>query len=188
MANMGDTASVDGQNHQPSNAELASQVNKGAAIFSTGNGILEPEIADRDTTCVVVRGDPDDGCFAIAENIRKNFPEECKKIFPTNQRIFDYFDHRDIHIHGMDVLLKVLDIIASENRSRALFMFHFTKAWVAANPEKHQAVIQGGDLSLFTPAEIEEHSKDFLEEALYCMRCSDEYGLPPSQPSKYSHK
>ena len=183
---MENTGYADHQNHQLSSAELAAQVREGAAIFSTSNGILCPELANRDTTCVIVRDSPEDDCFEIANKIREQFPEDSKKIFPPFYNIFEYFDHKDVHAHGMNVLMQVLDIIASENRSSVAYMLEFTKAWVAEHPDKHQEVLRGADLSVFTPEEIEEHSEEFLDEALYCMRLAEDFGLPPSKKGKSS--
>ena len=138
----------------------------GACLFSTHNGRLAPRYAPNNSMPCIQRGDPYDDCMQMVANLRKDFPEICAMVKKpvAYDTLYEWFDHRDACMHGASFLLSVLSHIALQNQER---LYNFVKGWRAANAEVFLRIVPNHTVEhLFTPEDREEHSIDFLTDAM----------------------
>ena len=151
----------------PENLEsiFAKPPQNGACLFSTHGGRFQPRYAPHGMP-IILRSDPDDDCMQMVADLQHKFPGICRKVKRpvAYTDLYEWFDHRDAHVHGVSFLLSVLSHIGLENQGRLL---DYVTRWRTTNAEAFLMVLPGHGIEhLFTPEDIEEYSIEFMTDAL----------------------
>ena len=152
----------------------------GPASFSTNFGACEPQIAWLGRDSMIVHDDDREHCEAHAANLRRRFPEECKKLTDPEIELSNLFDHKDLCVTGLDVLQEAIGIICHENRVRMDAVKAFAENWRGFHPFRAQKWLASGTRDVFKDEEIEEYGGEFLNESLAYLKESYEPVKPLS--------
>ena len=151
----------------PTTATLGEQIEEGQAIFSTRSGRVEKQIAHPMHVSIVLRDDPVGDCIKLAANLRMSYPNECNTIFGPVDHVYRYFDHKDVHIHGAEVLKCVLHQIAVENQHRARTIVNFAETWKQSHPDRLKEHLKDyRNLNVFDKEDHQKYGQQFLFDAL----------------------
>lgn len=101
----------------------------------------------------------------MISDLRSNFPDECNKIAAPINNIYDYFDHHDVHIHGANLVVYVLNEIANENERRMTHVQDFATHWMKSNIDGFPDLFLLS-LDIFNAEEKEKYDERFLHDAL----------------------
>ncbi|MBC8080754.1 MAG: hypothetical protein H7X86_10440 [Gorillibacterium sp.] len=101
----------------------------------------------------------------MVSSLQRDFPQACKMIFLPIHNIYEYFDHYDVHMHGTDMVYRVLYQIAFINQVRVVRTQNFAAEWLYLHCQQEVDVALDS-LEVFTSEEKDEHSEEFLEGAL----------------------
>ena len=102
--------------------------------------------------------------------LRRKWPAECERIQnPIDVNL--YFDDYDQHLHGAGFLWEALTAIVFQNTAHKENVDRFTLRWIATSPRRFREVTNDSVPSvIFTQAERDEHSNDFLTEVLNALK------------------
>ena len=144
----------------------------GEAYFSTHGGKWAPEPVPVVRSHVIVRGDlaDIDAGDQFLARLRREFPEKCKSILKPLEHahdIYEYFDGKDVSIHGLGYLRSLLDRIAWDNLHRIQKLERFVQNWINNNENLFWSLT--GRLTIqevFNQKDIDEYGKEWLEDSL----------------------
>ena len=144
---------------------LVEQLRQGKEIFSTNLQQYAPQRAELPLAPIILRSDPFEDVQSMVSRLRNKYPQESKKITVPINNIYEYFDHRDVHLHGTNFILSMLSHIGVENVERATRVELFAQHWMNNNIDRFCSINQGTQ-ELFNADEKEQHHESFLQDAL----------------------
>ena len=128
---------------------------------------MRKEIADPETISIILRDKPDVDCDELAADLRANYPDECYMIRVPIDHIYNYFDHKDVHMHGEAFLKCVLQKLVFDNQRRTIEIVNFAESWGQRYPERLQLQLSNpSNLNVFDEEDIQEYGKQFLFDVL----------------------
>ena len=113
----------------------------------------------------VLRDDPIGDRIQMVAKLQEDSPDICAMVKQevTYDTLHDWFDHRDVYMHGAEFLRLVLGDIAIQNQIR---LNDFVERWRATNTEAFVRMLPGHTVEhLFSPEDKEEYGLDFLTDA-----------------------
>ena len=144
---------------------LVDQLRQGKAIFSTNLQQYAPHRAELPLAPIILRSDCFEDVESMVSRLRKKYPQESRKITLPVNNIYEYFDHRDVHLHGTNFILSVLGHIGAANAERATRVELFARHWVNNNIDRFCSINQATQ-ELFNANEKEQHHESFLQDVL----------------------
>ncbi|MCJ1249628.1 hypothetical protein MMC30_006854 [Trapelia coarctata] len=164
-------------------ARLVDQLRQGKSIFSTKLGKWAPRLAESPLSPIIIRTDPVEDMQSMVSSLRAEFPKECREISGPIRNIYDYFDHQDVHMHGLNFIQSVLNQIVGENEERARNLENFAQRWMELNVNRFRN-IEADTQEIFDETEKTQHHQRFLHDALELLKA---YRLnPPTMPQGFS--
>jgi len=150
-------------------ARLVDQLRQGKSLFSTKLGKWAPRIAESPLSPIIIRTDPVEDMHSMVASLRGEFPKECKEICGPIRNIYDYFDHQDVHMHGLNFIQSVLSQIARENEERVRNIEDFAQRWMEMNVARFCSV-DANTQEIFDETEKKHHHERFLHDALELLK------------------
>ena len=144
----------------------------GQAYFSTNGGKWAPQPVPAVRSHAIVRGDiaDIDGHDEYLARLRRDFPDKCKEILNPPKHphdIYDYFDGKDVSIHGLGYLRSLLDRIAWDNLHRIQNLESFVEKWMNNNGDLFWSLSEKPTVpEIFSQTDIDEYGKEWLEDSL----------------------
>lgn len=148
---------------------LVDQLRQGKSIFSTKLGKWAPRLAESPLSPIILRTDPMEDMHALVASLRGEFPNECKQISAPIRNIYDYFDHQDVHMHGLVFIQTVLCQIAAENAERASKIEKFAQRWMEVNIDRFSSV-ELETQEIYDETEKAQYHDRFLQDALELLK------------------
>jgi len=148
---------------------LVDQLRQGKSIFSTKLGRWAPRLAEPPLSPIILRTDPVEDMHAMVASLRGEFPKGCKEISAPIKNIYDYFDHQDVHMHGVGFIQTVLSQIAAENAERAGKIEKFAQRWMEVNADRFSS-IEPDTHEIYDETEKGQYHERFLQDALTLLK------------------
>ncbi|OJD35274.1 jumonji domain-containing 3 [Diplodia corticola] len=145
----------------------------GKALFSTKLGQVAPRPVSDPPEPVIARApnmkmEIEHQIDRFVQQLRDEFPTQCKEIFVGYYTIHDYFDAHDIHRLGEKYLASALDCIAKQNSTAVQ---DFVNDWCPRNHDKVLKICYGTTLQeLFSEGEIKDRGELFFTIAVISIR------------------